>query len=209
MKRGRLPHPDRKDKIEMADRKAEYRSAVRSRELIRKAYLELVQEKQEEKITVTDIVRKAGINRSTFYAHYPDVQGVVESFQDETKEKMMELLSGFEYRNFFRDPLPILQGINQYISENFERSQILIRQSSTAGFFRKLSDAFIEYMRDSSDLPDTVRHSVTFEIRIHFFAGGIQQLYQQWFEGNLEGSLDDISREVAEIIRSSSRLTET
>lgn len=42
-----------------------------------------------------------------------------------------------------------------------------------------------------------------FEIRIHFFAGGIQQLYQHWFVGELEVSLDDISREVAKVIRSS------
>lgn len=190
---------------EKTEKKAEYRSAVRSRELIRKAYLALVQEKKEEKITVTDIVRKAGINRSTFYAHYPDVQGVVESFQDETREKMMHILSEFEYPDFFQDPLPLLQRINRYITEDLERYRILIRQDSSAGFFRQLSDAFIEYMRTGASLPDEIRNSAGFEIRINFFAGGIQQLYQQWFEGKLACSLDDISGEIAAIIRSSSR----
>jgi AcrR family transcriptional regulator len=189
----------------MSEKKAEYRSAVRSRNLIRQAYLELVQEKKEEKITVTDIVRKAGINRSTFYAHYPDVQGVVESFQDETRERMMEILSGFEYPDFFRAPLPVLQRINRYITEDFERYRILICQNSSAGFFRKLSDAFVEYMRTASDLPNEIRSSSEFEIRMYFFAGGIWQLYQQWFEGRLKGSPDDIAKEVSEIIRTSSR----
>ena len=48
----------------MAEKK-EYRSAIRSRRLIRAALLELLQEKKFEKITVTDIVKRADINRST------------------------------------------------------------------------------------------------------------------------------------------------
>ena len=62
----------------MAERK-EYRSAIRSRRLIHQAFLELLREKPFEKITVTDIVNRADINRSTFYAHYPDVRGLVEA----------------------------------------------------------------------------------------------------------------------------------
>ena len=50
--------------------KAEYRSAVRSRQLINAALADLLQEKALEKITVTDIVRRAGINRGTFYRQH-------------------------------------------------------------------------------------------------------------------------------------------
>lgn len=46
--------------------KKEYRSAVRSRRLIREAFLQLLQEKELRKITVTDIVNRADINRTTF-----------------------------------------------------------------------------------------------------------------------------------------------
>ena len=56
----------------MAEKK-EYRSAVRSRRMIRQAFMDLLHEKPLEKITATDIIRRADINRSTFYAHYPDV----------------------------------------------------------------------------------------------------------------------------------------
>ncbi|MBO5365138.1 MAG: TetR family transcriptional regulator, partial [Peptococcaceae bacterium] len=47
-----------------------YRNAVRSKTMIRQAFLELLQEKPYEKITVTDIAQRADLNRSTFYAHY-------------------------------------------------------------------------------------------------------------------------------------------
>ena len=50
--------------------RAEYRSAIRSRRMIREAYTVLLKEKDLSKITVTDIVNRADINRATFYAHY-------------------------------------------------------------------------------------------------------------------------------------------
>ena len=61
----------------MAEKK-EYRSAIRSRRFIRQAFMELLREKRLEKITVTDIVNRADINRSTFYAHYTDVKALIE-----------------------------------------------------------------------------------------------------------------------------------
>lgn len=46
--------------------KAEYRSSIRSKQLINAALADLLQEKPLDKITVTDVVRRAGINRGTF-----------------------------------------------------------------------------------------------------------------------------------------------
>ena len=43
--------------------KAEYRSAIRSKRLINDALADLLQEKPLDKITVTDVVNRADINR--------------------------------------------------------------------------------------------------------------------------------------------------
>ena len=56
--------------------KAEYKNAVRSRKMIQRALVALLQEKELDKITVTDIVTRADINRGTFYAHYTDISMV-------------------------------------------------------------------------------------------------------------------------------------
>ncbi|MCP3933793.1 MAG: TetR family transcriptional regulator [Actinomycetia bacterium] len=62
---------------------------VRTREALRSALFELIQEKRWEKITVQDLLDRTGISRSTFYAHYinkfdvltkeiPDVAALIE-----------------------------------------------------------------------------------------------------------------------------------
>ena len=89
--------------------KKEYRSAVRSRRLIRTALLELLQEKKFEKITVTDIVKRADINRSTFYAHYPDVMGLLEELMEDTVNRSIDLVSGIDMLQFLEEPMPVLE----------------------------------------------------------------------------------------------------
>lgn len=101
----------------MAERR-EYRSSVRSRRMIREAFLELLDEKEFGKITVTDITNRADLNRSTFYAHYPDVRGVVEEIQDEIIEGNMTLVKEMKYRNVLKDPMPYLNSICKTLEEN-------------------------------------------------------------------------------------------
>ncbi|MGM9967782.1 MAG: TetR/AcrR family transcriptional regulator, partial [Rummeliibacillus sp.] len=70
--------------------KAKYKSAIRSKKMIRYAYIELALEKEIEKITVKDIAEKAGISRGTFYAHYSDIYAIVEEIENETMGKILE-----------------------------------------------------------------------------------------------------------------------
>ena len=58
------------------------RRVRRTRELLRSALLVLIQEKGYDRITIQDILDRADVGRSTFYAHYRD------------KDEL--LLSGFE-----------------------------------------------------------------------------------------------------------------
>lgn len=183
--------------------KKEYRSAVRSRRLIRQAFLELLMEKNFEKITITDIVNRADLNRSTFYAHYPDIHGVVEEIQDEIENRNMELIRKLQYRNILLDPMPYLQGITAILQENIE----LLKRLGHTEFLHNRLDNFRRLMvtdvLEYSSLPQELRQSEAFSIHVHFFIGGIMNTYQQWAEGTLECSLEEISAEIAQLIQNS------
>ena len=48
----------------------EYRNAMRSKILIKNAYIELLKQKPATKITVTDIIHTANISRGTFCGRF-------------------------------------------------------------------------------------------------------------------------------------------
>ena len=55
------------------------RRVRRTRELLRGALISLIQEKGYDRITVQDILDRADIGRSTFYAHYRDKDDLLRS----------------------------------------------------------------------------------------------------------------------------------
>lgn len=180
--------------------KAEYRSAKRSRKLIREAYMTLLSQKPESKITVTDIVNLADINRTTFYAHYPDVRGVVEEIENEVIEKMMEILKEFHYFSFFKNPTPLLLQVSRFLEMDLPLYRQLITTSSSEAFLEKLKNLFAEFMMNDPDIPKYIREKKSFAIRVSYFTGGIVNAFKQWLTGKLDCTLNDISLEVSSLI---------
>ena len=63
-------------------------SSRKTRKLIRSTFAEMLSEKGTiDKITVTELVKRANINRGTFYTHYDDVYSVAEDFETEILEQ--------------------------------------------------------------------------------------------------------------------------
>ena len=55
----------------------------------------LSREKQFEKITVADVVKKSGVVRSTFYNHYENVPALISAAEDRTIDDIFKLMESF------------------------------------------------------------------------------------------------------------------
>lgn len=59
----------------------ERRDVIKNRKAILQGYIDMTSEKNIEKITVSDVIKKANVSRATFYAHYKDVNTLKETFE--------------------------------------------------------------------------------------------------------------------------------
>lgn len=80
--------------------KDEKKSAVdprilRTRQLIRGAFVELLQEMDIEKLSVNKIAERATINRVTFYLHYRDITDMMEKMADEMIEHIERIVDEY------------------------------------------------------------------------------------------------------------------
>ena len=180
--------------------KSEYRNKIRSKNMIKEAFFELLKEKDYSKITVTDIVNKADLNRSTFYAHYLDVRAITEEFENEVINKMMELLKKFEFKNFFNNPTHLLLEISRFLESHEVEYKILLKINDAQTFLKKLREIFANYMRKDSDISNYLNDLKMVNLRISYFSGGIINMYQDYFNGKLDCTLNDIALEVAKLI---------
>lgn len=68
-------------------------------EAIYDAFFLLLKEKDIEKITVSDVIKKAGIVRSTFYNHYENIPALVTAIEDKTIDDIFSLMETFHPKN--------------------------------------------------------------------------------------------------------------
>jgi AcrR family transcriptional regulator len=67
---------------------------IRTRRLLERAFAAVLREKGFQAATVQDITRRAGVNRATFYAHFPDKYALLdhtirEGFRAEIEQRML------------------------------------------------------------------------------------------------------------------------
>lgn len=68
-------------------------------EKIEKAFVQLLQTTDLKKITVADICKMTGINRSTFYANYLDVYDLADRLRGKLEAEFSELFADYDYFN--------------------------------------------------------------------------------------------------------------
>lgn len=170
--------------------KAEYRSAVRSRRLINQAVAKLMKEKPLDKITVTDVVRQADINRGTFYAHYADVQDVLTQQMAAACQTLRDALTDRGAAVSPNDAAFILGKLQQLLEENLEFITSLLTSSLAPAATEQLRDIFTDYMM--AHPPQGVA-TEQFLFTIRFASGGLAAMYRDWVAGKLPMTLDQLT----------------
>lgn len=74
--------------------KPEDRRIQRTRQLLQNALSELILEKGYEKVTVQDVIDRANVGRSTFYAHFESLDQLLLSGFEPLREQFEDFLSG-------------------------------------------------------------------------------------------------------------------
>ena len=68
---------------QIGDKNMRDRRVTRTKKSIQKAYLDLLQNKGTDKITISDIAREADIDRKTFYLHYNSTEDIIKEYAEE------------------------------------------------------------------------------------------------------------------------------
>lgn len=163
--------------------KAEYRSAVRSRKLIKEALADLLQEKPLDKITVTDVVRRADINRGTFYAHYADIPDVIDHLIQETFSQIWEVLNDHS-GSIETVPGLMLRRVQEFMEEDIDFYRKVMTSSASRIMQERLISLVLDYMSQHESEYHIENHE-QFLLMMRFCAGGLTNLYIDWFAGKV------------------------
>ena len=168
-------------------------SSIKTRNLIKKTFANLINEKKElDKVTVTELVKRANITRSTFYTHYQNIDEVALEYQLQT----IELLCNEELKLYSKsDILNYFDNIFLCLKENEKTYKLLLTADESIFFLEKLkniaSKKIFETMKNISN-------EKYLELSISFLMTGIVTELLKYFRNESKYSLEELNFNIKE-----------
>ena len=170
-------------------------------EAIFDAFFLILREKDMEKITVSDVIKKAGIVRSTFYNHYENIPALMAAAEDKTIRDIFVLMESFHPKNDKDMCHSYYMAICNYTKKNPFVANLLQSPRSDA-FFEKAIMMFHRYVTDvSSTAAGTVRKE-NFSFFIAGAIGSTIGILHKWIAEDFKSPAEEIADIMSQIFLS-------
>ena len=180
--------------------KAEYKNAIASRKKIMSTYLELLAE-CPEKATVTEIVKRANINRGTFYLHFKNIADIGASIENELAKKFKVLESDFWQIDIVEQPESILYKFNQIISQDTDYYKLIINVSESKNLMSKIKTSIFATVCNNFKIMRYVTDFERFKTVVEFIISGCLNTYISWILGDIKCDLQTLTDLLTRLIR--------
>ena len=163
-------------------------SSIKTRNLIKQVFAELMNEKKQlNKITVTELVNRAKLTRSTFYTHYDNIYEVAHDYELQTIELLcsedLKLQSKEDNINYFNNIIDCLK-------KNEQTYKLLLSANESLLFLERLKKIASQKIYDA--LKENYNDKYL-NINISFLINGILMELLKYFRNESEYTLDEIS----------------
>lgn len=149
-------------------------------ERIEKIFIELLQTKKLNEISVSDICKQAGLNRTTFYANYMDIYDLADSIRDKLEGNLSELYKA-----------ETTQGYNSHdylkLFKHIKENQIFYRTYFKLGY-----DENYKIINYDTELAQRHFENRFVEYHMEFFKAGITKIIKIWLENGCQESPEDM-----------------
>ena len=142
-----------------------------SKEKIEKTFLQLIQKKNIDEISISTICEIAKLNRSTFYANYIDIYDLVEK----VKVRMADEFAKFQLSNNSKQNPEGYLNLFKYIKEN----QIFFKT-----YFKLESISKSPITQYSIELAEKYYDNKYIDYHIEFFRAGLNAIIKKWLNNN-------------------------
>ena len=157
-----------------------------SQEKIEKAFVSLLQEKELSQITVTEIGKITGVNRTTFYTNYLDIYDLADKIRLRLVEDVVDL---------YQD-----ERTKKYNSNDFSKIFRLIKENQLffKTYFKLENDPNVLPSEDNfqydTNLAKQIYNDQYIDYHIAFFKAGFNAIVKKWLEGGCKESPEEINQ---------------
>ena len=168
--------------------------------LMDEALIQLLNEKHYEYITVKEVCKKAGVNRSTFYLHYESIDDLLEEtleyinkkfldYFEDTSDFINNIKTSTKENLYLIDDDYLIPYLN-YIKENkniFLASFKRRKTMKSVERYESLEKYILNPILEKYDVPTNMREYV-----LSFYINGIVALVGTWIKNKCDMSIEEV-----------------
>ena len=175
------------------------RRVRRTRDALGDALIALIQEKQFDDITVQEVLDRAGIGRSTFYAHYRDKDDLFLSDMEEFFEMMSTIL--LRHPEASKRVAPVRE-LFAHVAEMGQLPSALLASGKMQDFQEMAQEYFARAIEQRLVVVASSRFSSPGQrtAMAHAFAGALMSLLLWWFHHGATPSPEEMDRLFHEMV---------
>ena len=126
------------------------------------------------RITASAVAKKAGVNRSTFYEYFPDMDGLIDSIETALTEELKELIGALYIKyNLNCSHRDLAKALIPY----YERLTILLKRDSARRFLFRIQKEAVDLFAKVTESPDPM-----IEYEIAYVVAAFTGLLLYWEE---------------------------
>lgn len=171
---------------------------IKTKTAIRSAFLKLLQKKDLNEITISEIASEAIIDRKTFYSHYNGIYDLVDEIENEIVFTVGEMVLDIDAYNFLTDPKIILSVLRVIT----EQDAFIFARALTMRGNDKLLSKFVDSLKLLAARELKPRLGIPdqrIEILVDFTISGMISCYQNWLRGGKKIPIESLSEEISMI----------
>jgi AcrR family transcriptional regulator len=181
------------------------KQSERTKSHLKKAFTELINEKGYSHVSITDIVTRAQYNRTTFYLHYTDKEHITEELRKEmfTQVKCKSVDRYVKGKEVYVASMgPRSFDLIHFIFENKDFFNLFLKEDTIPGLYQDLPRAIYETLEEEFVLSATGKSNINSAQQKLYMAHGTAGLILEWIRTGYEGSADEVSLQLVEILKS-------
>lgn len=179
----------------------------KTKKSIQTAFMEILERKSFESITIGDITKHAQINRGTFYLHYVDKFDLLEKTEQQLfadlGNHIDELQSNYSSANTFeKGQEQLAEALFSSIKMHSPILKIFLSNHGRAGFHIRFRDAFSQKVRVNLGKNASFYENlnVPMDYFLSFITSAFLGLIEQWFQNGLDKTPQEMTAIYIDII---------
>jgi AcrR family transcriptional regulator len=172
------------------------RRILKSQQALKKAVIELMDEKSFDDITIQDLADRANVSRGTIYLHYMDKYDLLDKLIESHIDELRAICVSAADMDFIDSTLLC----TEYLDSNYSFFSTMIASKGAPYFQNRYLNFLIEEFRNEVDVTKGINQGLDEDVIVRFVASAYEGIVEWWLRNEKPLPHEVLAKQLGELL---------